>query len=274
MKPSRVAVPAYAGLLLSKALCAHDFWIEPSSFRPAVGSVVAARLMVGQKFRGEPLPRNPALIVKFVLVSDKGETPVSGRPAADPAGTVSISEPGLLVLGYRSANSPVSLEAAKFEEYLKEEGLEKILEARARRGESQTPSREVFSRCAKSLLSAGGGGKTGFDRDLGFSLELIPERNPYTLKAGEELPVRLLSEGKPLEGALVAALPNAAPEERLSQRTDRNGRVRLRLSRDGAWLVKAVHMIPAAAETGADWQSLWASLTFEIPAASPVGKAP
>jgi uncharacterized GH25 family protein len=199
---------------------------------------------------------------------------VYGREGDEPAGTVRIAEAGLLVLGYRSSNTPLSLEAAKFEEYLREEGLESVIAARARRGESQKPSREVFSRCAKALLSAGGGGKSGYDRNLGFTLELIPERNPYALKTGEELPVRLLYEGKPLEGALVAALPYSTPEEKVSRRTDRNGRVRLRLPREGVWLVKAVHIVPAAADTGADWQSLWASLTFEIPVGSPVGKSP
>ena len=265
---------ALLGSLLAATLSAHDFWIEPSSFRPAVGSDVAARLMVGQKFRGEPLPRNPPLILKFVLVSDRGETPVAGRAGEEPAGRVAITGPGLLVLGYRSANSPLALEASKFEEYLREEGLEGIIAARARSGDSQKPSREVFSRCAKSLLSAGGGGRSGYDRNVGLTLELIPERNPYALKVGEELPVRLLYEGRPLQGALVAALPYAAPEEKLSQRTDRGGRVRLRLPREGAWLVKAVHMAPAPPEAGADWQSLWASLTFEIPPGSPVGRTP
>jgi hypothetical protein len=28
--------------------------------------------------------------------------------------------------------------------------------------------------------------------------------------------------------------------------------------------VKAVHMVPAAAGTNADWESFWASLTFEM----------
>ena len=36
-------------------------------------------------------------------------------------------------------------------------------------------------------------------------------------------------------------------------------------TRAGVWLVKAVHMAPAPAESGAEWESLWASLTFEVP---------
>jgi len=32
---------------------AHDFWMEASSFRPAVGSVVTIGLRVGQDFIGD-----------------------------------------------------------------------------------------------------------------------------------------------------------------------------------------------------------------------------
>lgn len=269
--------PALALLagIVSAPLVAHDFWIEPSSFRPAVGSTVGVRLMVGQGFRGESLPRNPALIVKFALASDSGETPIGGRSAEDPAGSVRIPAPGISVLAYRSSDSFVSLEPQRFEDYLRDEGLERIVEERAQRKESQKPSRELFSRCAKALLLSGAGGaRGGFDRVVGLTLELVAERDPYALGPGGELPVRLLYEGRPLAQALVVALPYGAPQERVSQRTDGDGRVRLRLAREGPWLIKAVHMVPAPAASNADWQSLWASLTFEIPPASPVGRAP
>ncbi len=273
---SRALALAFVLAGVSPTLLAHDFWIEPSSFRPEVGSTVGVRLMIGQGFQGEPLPRNPALITRFVLVSAGGETEIGGRPADDPAGLVRVDAPGLQIVGYRSRNSFVALEAAKFEDYLREEGLEAIVAERARRGDSQKGSRELFSRCAKALLFAGPGKPGGEDRDLGFTLELRAEKNPYGLRAGSELPVRLTYEGKPLAGALVTAMAKNRGDapEKLAQRTDKDGRVRLRLPREGAWLIKAVHMVAAPADSGADWQSLWASLTFEMPAVSPVGKAP
>jgi hypothetical protein len=272
VRPPALTLALLAGALASPLL-AHDFWIEPTSFRPEVGATVGVRLMIGQGFRGEALPRNPALIEKFVLVSAGGETEIPGRPADDPAGVVRITAAGLQIVGYRSKDSSVSLEAEKFESYLREEGLEAIVAERARRGESQKPSRELFSRCAKALLSAGSG-TTGYDRALGFTLELLPEKNPYALRSGDELPVRLLFQGKPLPGALVVALPYVTPSEKIAQRTDAHGRVRLRLPYGGVWLVKAVHMVPAPAGSGADWQSLWASLTLESPVPFPVSKAP
>jgi uncharacterized GH25 family protein len=100
------------------------------------------------------------------------------------------------------------------------------------------------------------------DRVLGFTLELVAEDRPERLHAGQSLPVRLLYEGRPLAGALVVARERDDPNAQIDLRSDADGRVMLPLSRDGEWLVKAVHMRPAPADSGADWESLWASLTF------------
>jgi len=246
-------------------LLAHDFWIEPTTFRPEVGSLVGLGLRVGQGFRGDPVPRMSDKIVKFVLVSPSGaEKPVEGVSGRDPAGVARVPEAGFLVVGYRSSPSRIDLPAEKFEQYLKEEGLEKVSVVRARRGDSGKPSKEIYSRCAKTLLDAGGAGTAGFDRVLGLRLELVAEKSPKTVASPAVIPVRLLYEGKPLAGALVFALNRDDPEKRLSARSDGSGRVRFDLPRSGVWLVKAVHMIPAPAESGADWESLWASLTFEV----------
>ena len=53
-------------------------------------------------------------------------------------------------------------------------------------------------------------------------------------------------------------------EARVSARSDAAGRVQLRLSEAGPWLIKAVHMVPAPAGTERDWDSFWASLTFQL----------
>ena len=268
---------AAAALLAAPGLAsAHDFWIEASSFRPAVGSVVQLRLFVGPNFEGEPFPRVPNLISRFVLVSPAGEREIPGRAGADPAGAVRIEAPGLQIAAYRSLNYGLTVDGAKFEEYLAEEGLEKISALRKKRGESGKPGREVFSRCAKALLEAvpAGGAAARQDRAVGLTLELVAEKDPYTLAAGDELPVLLLLEGKPLAGALVHALRHGDPSVKVAARTDRAGRAKLRLARPGFWLIKAVEMSPAPAGEDADWQSLWASLTFENSTGNPVGRAP
>lgn len=268
---------------LAGPLAAHDFWLVPSSFRPAPGGPLAVRLKVGERLQGDVLPRDPAQIERFSLLGPlggRGETPIAGPDGAEPAGYAHLGGPGLYWIVYDSAPNRLDLPADKFEEALKKEGLERISELRRARGESDRPSREVFSRCAKSLVRVGVGAPSaastppipGVERPLGLDLELIPERDPSAPLAGGELPVKLLYRGKPLAGALVIALhPGKSGGDRgelaeLSARTDRDGRVRLALPEAGFWLVKSVHMVPAQPGAGIDWESLWASLTFELPA--------
>ena len=259
-----MGLPAATALVLAAGpVAAHDFWIMPGAFTPEVGATVAVSLRVGQQFRGDPVLVERRQVERFFAVGPAREGLVAVRASSDPAGFLRIASPGLWIIGYRSRPSPISLPAEQFERYLSEEGLERISQLRAERGESGLGAREIFSRCAKSLVSAGHGPE-GHDRQLGLRLELVAEENPYALEPGQELAVRLLYEGEPLPDALVVALNGDEPEKRLTARSDSEGRAAFRIGRAGPWLIKAVHMIPAPPDVLADWESLWASLTFEV----------
>jgi uncharacterized GH25 family protein len=248
---------------------AHDLWIEPAAFLTTPGSVVALRLRVGQDLLGDPVPRDPAAIDQFVMLDGDGRRPVVGVDGADPAGIVRVGAEGLLVIGYRSRPAPLVVPADTFNQYLKEEGLDGVAAERARRGQTGLAGLEMFSRSAKSLVLSGPARLTHADRPLGFRLELIADGNPYLLRSNDELSFRLLYEGRPLAGALVAAVNRRHPEAKRTARSDASGRVRFPLPHEGTWLIKTVHMVPAPAGSGADWESTWASLTFEIKAPAP-----
>lgn len=227
-------------------VAAHDFWLEPSSFHPKVGSIVQVHLRVGDHFTGEPIGRNDERIEKFMVVGPSGERPVVGRNGGDPAGLVRIDQPGIWILAYRGRPSRVELAAPAFEQYLREEGLEYIIDDRAARGESRTAGRELFSRSVKSLMRAGDGSLDGFDRVLGMSLELVPERPPWDL-TDSRLPVRLLADGKPLEGALIVSMRKGAAGAKAEMgsqvRSDADGRATVEVG-PGTWMIKAVRMQP------------------------------
>jgi len=219
---------------------------------------------VGDDFHGDAVPRSDDLIDQFVVVDAGGRRQVVGREGADPAGLLRVTAPGLMIIGYHSHPSPVTLPAEKFTSYLKQEGLDSIVAARVRAGTSAREGREIFSRSAKSLVRSGTLAAGSGDRTLGFPIELVAERNPYELRQGSALPVRLTFRGTPLAEALVVAYNQRTPYHKLSVRSDRDGRAVFTLDEPGVWLVKAVHMVPAPAGSDADWESFWASLTFEI----------
>lgn len=219
-------------------------WMEPTSFIPGGDEVVNVKLKVGEQLLGDLIAYDPARVNQFVL----NRAAISGR--------FRTGSEGLHVVGYFSKPNDVELPLEKFKQYLGEEGLEFIRPA------DKSSIREQFSRCAKSLVLTGPANAAQKDKALGFPLELIAEKNPYLLRAGAALPVRLVYEGKPLANALVVGLNRAKPGAKLSARTDKHGRVTLPLDAGGLWLIKAVHMIPAKA---ADYHSYWASLTFQLP---------
>lgn len=244
---------------------AHDLWIEPSAFLADATKVISVKLRVGVDLLGDPVPRDPALIDRFISVDRGGTKPIIGRDGEDPAGLLRVTSPGLVIVGYSSKPSQIVLAAQKFNDYLTEEGLEAVAALRAKRNETNAETREAFARCAKTLISSGPVTPADVDRALGFTLELVAERNPYGLEAGQSLPVRLLYQNQPLAGALVVAINRRNPSAKLSARSGKDGRVTFQLSEPGMWLIKAVHMTTAPAGTNSQWVSFWASLTFQLP---------
>lgn len=248
----------------------HDFWIEPSTYRPEVASSVRLALRVGEDFTGRAVLRSQDRIGRFVVFGPRGERTVAGIEARDPAGFARIDIPGTYVVGYRSLRSSITLEGTRFEKYLAAEGLDAVLEERRRRGESRADGREVFSRCAKTvLLSSGGAAGAGYDTGaartapMGCPFELVLETHHAEPTAGGTISVRVLYLDRPLGGTKVVALTRGPNGRHLTVRSDADGRAEFSIDVAGPWLVKAVHMVEAPEEIDADWESFWASITFE-----------
>jgi hypothetical protein len=266
----RIALTAGA-LLTAGGLQAHDLWIEPSTFHPAPGTTVAVGLRVGQNFVGDPVPRFSRLIEQFIVRQGGSDQPIAGLENIDPAGYFRADGQSTAVIAYRSLPSFIQLPAAKFEEYLRLEGLERIIDARSERGERGKPGRERFSRCAKALLT---GERTSavVTQPIGLDYEIVPDDDPTAGAA--PFRGRVLYGGKPFAGAAVVALLRSDPSVRLETRTDDRGAFAFALPQGGVWLIKSVRMVRASFFSDADWDSLWASLTFELPPPPPSPGAP
>jgi hypothetical protein len=186
------------------------------------------------------------------------------------ASFITADDGGALV-AYESSFTPIELEAGEFDRYLKLEGLDEPLRSRARLGSKAGPGRERYARCPKTWI---GGRELGrLLRPVGLPLEVVPVGDPTS---SSPVKVKLLFRGRPLAGALVrvwnqplehGAMPRDAAERdsvgpATEVRTDRTGLATLSINGPGEWLVSAVHMVRCADRAEADWESLWASLTF------------
>jgi len=250
-------------------LRAHDFWIEPGSFRPAPGEEVGVRLRVGEQLQGDPLPRLSQQIVRFDAVEEQtaDATVLAGADGAEPAARWRPASAGLYTLVYVSSGAYVELNPERFADYLGKEGLDEALADWRRRGDDDVPARDRYTRHAKALVAVGPAAesRTAFTRPLGLELELVPAENPLRLAPGAKLTVSVLAHGKPLAGAQVVSRSQSHPDAPEVVRTDPRGHATLHLASGGPWMIKAVRIERAAGDPLADWHSAWASLTFSLP---------
>ena len=285
----RLLLPALVSI--TTAALAREFWLAPASYRVAVGAAVPLSLLVGQDFAGQAWARPTRRVRRFVRLGPGSVADSTDlRPAlfADSlAPTLNCPAPGTHLVALTSQLAFIELPADAFTAYLREEGLGYVLRQRQEAGEATTkPGREAYRRCAKTLVLASQGpagrlplalGDTAFRRVLGLPLELVPEQNPYRLRPGAGLTVRVLSQGQPVPGALVqvwqASPPTAKPTAptpvtHFTTHANAQGRVLLRLPSAGPYLLATVRIenAPPSLAARADWLSTWASLTFGGPA--------
>jgi uncharacterized GH25 family protein len=260
-----------AGLVPATAL-AHEFWLAPSSYVAAPGRPIRIAAFAGTGFRGEAKPWATPRAVRFVArtARDLDLTSIAENGSLDWA-AFSPSDAGGALLAYESNFAFIELPANQFDAYLESEGLDQPLAAR-RHDHDSAPGRERYRRCPKAWLA--GADESRATRPVGLPLEIVPLSAPGESPA---LRVHVLWGGKPLANSLVkawrapigadGALSDPASRDSCAvlwqQRTDARGEVVVPVAAAGEWLVATVHMEPSRDRAAADWESTWASLTFE-----------
>lgn len=266
-------------LLLSIALCAvaaplraHDLFLTLQSFFVSANAHVEVRALNGTFTTSESVVardrmrdvtvRSPAGTVHpdSTHWRDDKKTSVLSLRTGD-AGTYSV--------GMSTHPKILRLEGKAFNTYLASEGVPAVLAARRRSGELALPARERYSKHVKLLLQVGDRHTDEATAALGYPAELIPRSNPYALRAGAAttLVVRAMLGGAPAPDLVLqfGGLTRSGTRIPMREvRTNANGDADLVLRQPGRWYVKFIHMTKLTGDPDADYESRWATLTFEI----------
>ncbi len=248
-------------------LFAHEFWLSPEKFRLQKGESINVDFLVGEHFEGEKWHGNRGSVTMFQQFSKDGKTDLTPSVSTDSGKGISarFDTEGTHLLAYNSKNKFIELEANKFTEYLKEDGLQNALEWREKNGKTGEKGREYYQRCVKTLIQVGDKLDNTFKQNTQMPLEIIAQQNPYALKMGDSLEVKVLFKNKNLPDALVRVWNRH--EGKMTEtpyKTDSNGRVKFLIANDGKYMVSLVKMEKNSLDTKADWQSYWGSLTFGL----------
>lgn len=180
---------------------------------------------------------------------------------------VPLASPGTALLSVRSRPNLIELDAAKFESYLKHEGLDHVVRWREEHRESAAVGRERYNKYVKSLVTVERG-DGGFRTLAGFPIEIVPESDPTSLKPGDTLSLRVFFRGRPAADLRIEAAwltPEGKAHRKIAGRTDREGKLDVAIGSRGTWKLHTVLMERCQEPSVADWESFWTSLTFEIP---------
>lgn len=263
----RLAPSVTVTLWAASAVFGHDMYIMPSTFLPNKGAKITAGFHVGDSFPDSEVGGRLQKLQKPRLIWQGGGADFTNLRTSgnrDLADAV-VSGSGHLIAAVNTAPTLIELDPAKFTEYLKDEGLTETIAWRAQNGESGKPGKERYSKYAKAILLSGAA--NGFARHkVGYVIEIIPEADPYALKPGDLLPIQVLFRGKPAADLQIESAWARGVDRKTTVvgRTGADGRIKVPLTASGLWRVHTIKMERCTEPAVADWESFWASLTFEL----------
>ena len=266
-------VTLIAALVVSSSVAAHDFWVQPATYWLAPFTITGMTLQAGHGLSRQRSPIPFRRITKFAAITPRGETidlrERLHRDGDATDGEFAFREPGGHVLMLETDYAHTSLPAQRFNDYIASEGLRPAFEERQRAGRLADGGSENYARRAKALVQVGperGGSQLQVTRVVGMELEIVPEVSPYAEPRPATLPIRVLYRGQRLAGALVKLtnLENDA-EPFATQLTDTAGRATFAMPVTGSWLLNVVWTRSLPESAAADFETLFASLTFGFP---------
>jgi uncharacterized GH25 family protein len=164
---------------------------------------------------------------------------------------------------FNSNNSYIELDSSTFNDYLLEDGLNEAFQYRLHHNELDSTGREFYQRSAKTIFQVGKKYNNTYKQETVLPLDIIPQQNPYTLKNGDSLELKILFQQEPLSNHFIRIFQQ---KENIASATgmisDENGIIKLPIKTKGTWMISSVKMIRLENDEKAQWQSYWGRCTW------------
>lgn len=261
---------------------AHELWLEPLDYTIDIDASIQALMFNGQGFGGTVDGEIPGAVqlpflsqrnAAFRYYQGEASAPVDGRQGQSPAVEVFPLSDGLHSVAYVSSPSTLSYsEWARFQTFIDHKDLGGDLrDLHDARGLDPDDFTEVYIRHSKTLVAVGSG--AGEDLRAGMEVELVALDNPYTDDLSDGLRVALYFR-REVQADTQIELFEKGPDDVVTitfVRTDAEGIAVLPVRPGYSYMADAVYIREpsealAEASDGAVWETLWANLTFEVPA--------
>lgn len=262
--PKKIAGSIVLMFGLAGIVFSHDTWLIPARTSIPVGTAITLDLTSGMAFplleyaiKAERIERaRVRLGGQLTELNERKASPKSLRFSTR------LEKNGVATIAVSLQPKSLELTPKKVAEYLAEIGASpEIKQAWAQMKPQRW--REVYSKHAKTFVRVGTVEQDqSWEEPMGLSLEIVPEKDPTSLRAGDDFPVRVLKNGQPL-----AAFPLGLLREKTRhgaiQKTDAAGRTSFKLPQAGKWLLRGTELRKSSAPNQ-DWESDFTTLTIEV----------
>lgn len=254
-------------LFITTIIFAHEYVLLAYKYKVNKGDTLEVHLFVADGFNVQlERPLQKKVTRKFEMLTANGTTDLLSTNAegAFPVIERVVDFDGLALIHLERDYSRIALTTKKFREYLKEDHIENINVSMDGDDKLQ---REKYSRYIKTLVLSGNDSKGDvYKKIIGQNLEIVLLQDPYKLAKGHTLQAQILFMGKPLANKVITARNRTGNESAQfsKSRTDSKGICSFKITRSGEWFIHVTQMIAVADKTDSDWESFWASYSFQV----------
>jgi uncharacterized GH25 family protein len=252
-------------LLLVLPALAHEFWLEPQQYIFSRTDEINIRFRVGESFTGNNWKGNREKVNELKIYYSDIVDDLSDAISDEEGDSLqfSIHEEGTAVVVFNNINSFIELEAATFNSYLLEDGLQSAIDYRKQHNETDSVGREFYQRSVKTIVQVGALKTPVYKKKTTLPVDIIPLSHPYQLKNGDSLTVKVLFKDESLINTKLRVWHKLMGRVITSSLlSNEKGEISFPVSTTGEWMVSCVTMIRLTDDPKAQWQSYWGSVTW------------
>jgi len=233
-KAAMVPVALFLAVAIGLAL-AHDTWLIPDRFQIAPGESVTLDLTSGMAFPaldgGPKRERIQAVMCRLASrtfeLKDFEEGPKSLRIEAV------FADSGVAALWVKSPPKQIELKPDQVKEYLDEIDAPAIVRQQWTEAKEPKRWRESYRKHSKTFVRVGDAdADTSWREPVGMFFEIVPEKDPTSLRVGEDFLVRVLKDGKPFADFSLGIVAEGETKGS-TKKTNIDGKVSIRLDKSG-----------------------------------------
>ncbi len=260
-----IIILLYAGVTFS-----HDYWFSLNRFAFTKGDTLVVNLLVGDELNAEverPLQKDITKSLKLITPERTIDLLPELADSTLPVLTRRLDFEGLALVAMERDFWYTKMTGEQFARSLKKEEMHDLIALREKIGPKQEEHKR-YDRSIKVLLRAGDSMKgDAYKKILGHKVELVLLQNPFLLKPGETLQVKVIDRGTPLANKLVKAYHGDGNNlvSRQKAYTDADGIASFKLEGKGFWLIRLSHLWHCQDCEKVDWENHYSTYSFVLP---------